>query len=104
MAECGVEVDEVGKQQPAVTKTTPPLEHTIEESIVSVASLVPPGAAMRKDIIDFADRDDIAAFTLGNVQDCRLGGRHSKIAPVRSSPEVTAAGSEEWSSDHTADV
>src|SRR5947209_17155155 len=69
MAVSRVEIHEIREQQAAVLKTMQLFERGVEQCMIAVAPRVPSGAAVREDVVDLPDRDDIATVTLGDIEE-----------------------------------
>ena len=104
MAELGIEVDVVGKQQAALGQAGCGLERAVEQRVITVALHHLARAAMGEDVRRLADGDDRPALRAGTLEQGRRWRRYRIIAPVRGAPEARLVLADERPRDDAADA
>ena len=92
MPELGVEIDEIGEDEPASRQAAKGLERERQHGHVAGGLALSAGRAMREDVADLADAHDGAAGLLQAVEQGRAGGGVAKSLrfAVRVKPDAAS--------------
>src|SRR4051812_19020720 len=99
-----VEIDEIGEYQSAVCKLFESPESAVEQCIIVAAFVVAADRTVGKYISDLADRDDVAGFGFGKIEDGRAARRYGEVTPPGGSLEAFGCRSLERPGDDTPNV
>src|SRR5438552_1552949 len=104
MAELGVEIDEIGKDQIAFARVVHGTQRLVEHRRVATSLADLRNAAMSEDVADLADGDDLAAALRQPVEQGRFRRRNRIVAAVVGAQEGGSCLAHERPRDHPPDL